>query len=280
MKIKLLDHKNFDGDFPYSGLEVFDNRLYFVASNGEEILQTDSKWNTEDKLPVKAGAEHSSVNNTISISKESKNASFLLFGSGAGEADSAVLKMSLKSKETESIDLSVFRSRVKDLGMEHFVVLSVTTVNDKTVLLAQNGESRAFIITDNNFYKKQDSADIQLSQLQWEEGKENTIIPAAIHYSYKNDWLIVTGEKHEAGDPVSSTEIFIGIVENAFRKIDRKRIKVNEFLSLAIKDEAPNNLKIKSIVAQEDKENKLKLHMIRSNEAGMTSLIKFRLKAG
>ena len=59
-----------------------------------------------------------------------------------------------------------------------------------------------------------------------------------------------------------------------------KRIKVNEFLSLAIKDEAPSNLKIKSIVAQEDKENKLKLHMIRSNEAGMTSLIKFRLKAG
>jgi hypothetical protein len=279
MKIKLLDHRNFNGDFPYSGLEVFDNRLYFVASNGEEILQTNSKWKAEEKLPVNAGSYHSTVNNTVSIFKESKNAAFLLFGSGAEESDSSLLKMSLKSKETESIDLTVFRSRVKEFGLEYFIVLSVTTINDKTVLLAQHGETRTFIITDNNFYRKQDTADIQLSQLQWEEGKEISIVPAAIHYSYKNDWLIVTGEKHQAGDAVTSTEIFIGIVENAFRKIDRKRIKVNEFLSLAIKEEEQNSLTIRSIVAQEDKENKLKLHMIRSNQTGATSLIKFRLKA-
>ena len=63
-----------------------------------------------------------------------------------------------------------------------------------------------------------------------------------------------------------------------YRKSDRKRLKLNYEFELGPEDDIFNGQEVKSICLQADKKNKLKLHLLASDDAGNRTFFKIRLK--
>lgn len=104
---------------------------------------------------------------------------------------------------------------------------------------------------------------------------------SGLTYSYKNDWLIFTSSTEDTDNAIDDGSIgdsYLGIIENASRKIGRKRIKVNALFNLSKLNRKFKGQKIESVCIQADKERRLKLHLVADNDKGDSYLFKIRLK--
>ncbi len=118
-------------------------------------------------------------------------------------------------------------------------------------------------------------------KIELEEKPGKFLALSGLTYSYKNDWFITTISSENAGnitDDAAFGDSYLGIVENATRKIGRKRFKINEYFNLSDLDKKFKGQKIESVCIQADKDHRLKLHMVSTNNKGENSLFKVRLK--
>ena len=69
-------------------------------------------------------------------------------------------------------------------------------------------------------------------------------------------------------------ESYFGIIENAYRKLYRKKVKINEWLMLSEADERFFKQKIESVCIQTEKRGKFKLHLVADNDRGGSFLFK------
>jgi hypothetical protein len=210
-----------------------------------------------------------------------KNPFLLILGSGSMEATrNKGMLMNLKSKAIEQIDLTVFYNRLQQSGFESLNIEAVTVMDDK-LILSNRGNKAApdnrVIVTSTNFWKKQDDADIFIVKIEWDEKTENNMALSGLTYSYTNDWLIFTASTEDTQNAIDDGAIgdsYLGVIENASRKIGRKRLKMNELFNLPKLDKNFKGQKIESVCIQSDKEQRLKLHLVADNDLGNSSFLK------
>ncbi len=240
MNIKLLDYKELKDFSPGTGIESFDDNLYLMGDDPRYILVTNRNWKKQETINLFASdtfrvtRELMSDIEATTIIQVNKLPFILMIGSGSTEAggNKAVL-MNLNTRAIEELDLTVFYNRLKQSGFEELDIKAVTVLNDKLILCNRANKTHAdnrIIITSLDFWKNQHLADILTVKLELEEKPGKFLTLSGLTYSYKNDWLISTVSSQDAANPIddgSSGECYIGVVENASRKIGRKRFKRN-----------------------------------------------------
>jgi hypothetical protein len=103
---------------------------------------------------------------------------------------------------------------------------------------------------------------------------------SGLTYSYKNDWLVATllTEKGTGNDNATTGDSYLAVIENASRKVVRKKMKVNSLFHLSDTDEAFAGYNIQSVGIRTEKSQRLKLQLLANNNAGLNGVFTVRLK--
>lgn len=291
MNIKLLDNKTLKDFPPGPGIESFEDHIYVVGDDARFILVMNRSWKILETINLFASDTFRIARESIpdfestTIVQINKIPFILMMGSGSIETSSyKAILMNLHTRAIEEIDLSVFYNRLKQSGFEELNIEAITEMDDKLILCNKGNKDKPntqLIITTPDFWKNQHLADFLTVKVELEEKPGKLLTLTGLTYSYKNDWLIATVSSEDSNNSIDEKSLgdcYIGIVENAVRKIGRKRFKINEYLNLNDLNKKFKGQQIKSICVQADKDRRLKLHLIGGNDKGESSLFKVRLK--
>jgi hypothetical protein len=291
MNIKLLDNKELKDFTPGAGIESFEDHLYIVGSDARYILVMNRSWKVQETINLFASDTFRMTKDAMcdfeaTTIVEINNIPFIfMIGSGVTEENgSKAVLMNLHTRAIEEFDLSVYYNRLKQSGIEELDIKAITVLNDKLVLCNRANRTHSdnrIIITSLDFWKNQQLADILTVKLELEEKAGKSMVLSGMTYSYKNDWLITTvlsGENNKSFDENTAVESYVGVVENASRKIGRKRFKMNEYFNLSEVDKKFKGQRVQSVCIQADKDQKLKLHLLSGDNKDEKSLFKLRLK--
>lgn len=289
MKVKLQEFKELD-DFPSgSGIEYFNERLYIVGDDAKDILVLDKKWRKETSIPlfdsaelripkkIKADLEASTI---IEINKIPR---LLLLGSGSTLNRNRAILVNLDDHLKEEMDITGFYNQIKD-ELEHVNIESSAVILGK-LLMGNRGNltspENTIIVTDIDFWKHPEKAawNKVIFDLPDTEGKVLGL--SGMTYSHKNDWLICTMSTEATANSFDDGAIgdsYLAIVENASRKILRKKMNVNVLINLSEVDEAFKGYKLESATILSEKNGRLKMHLVADNDTGKSFLFRVRLK--
>lgn len=291
MKVKLFDYKEI-ASFPSgSAIEFHDERLFLVGDDAKEVLILTKGWKEQERLPlfestgsripksIKSDLEATTV---VSVNRIPR---LLILGSGSRERyrNKAIL-FNLDSYLKDEFDLTPFYARLVEAGVKPLNIEAAALVEDH-ILLANRGNKKnpgnQLIITKNAFWKKQEQAEITVVPVELPLKDSQAVGISGLAYSILNDCLIFTASTESTDNPVDDGPIgdsYLGIIENASRKIGRKSMKVNQLLNLRDTHELFKGFKIESVAIQSEKEGRLKLHLVADNDTGKSYLFKVRMK--
>jgi hypothetical protein len=284
MKIKLLDFKE-NTEYPSgSGIEYFDGQVYLAGDDAADILIMDKKWrelgrikifqNFDDRIPkdVKSDLEAT----TVVFVNEVPH--LLIVGSGSREQhrNKAIL-VNLHSNNFTDYNIEAFYNRLKDSGIHDLNIESAAVVEDLMILGNRGNrknEANHIIITQPDFWNHPENAEIRIIPIELEDDFAEL---SGLTYSEKNDTLLFTASKEDRDNSYDDGKIgesYFGVIENAYRKLYRKKVKVNEQVMLSeIYDEFKGH-KVESVCIQSDKTGRLKLHLVADNDKGGSVLFK------
>ena len=99
----------------------------------------------------------------------------------------------------------------------------------------------------------------------------------ASHILKKNDVLLFTASIEDRDNSYDDGRIgdsYFGVIENAYRKLYRKKVKINEQVKLSDIHDQFLGQKIESVCIQTDKRNRMKVHLVADNDKGGSFLFK------
>ena len=284
MKIKLLDFKE-NTEYPSgSGIEYFDGQVYLAGDDAADVLIMDKKWrelgrikifeNFDDRIPkdVKSDLEAT----TVLFVNEVPH--LLIMGSGSREPhrNKAIL-VNLHSNNFADYNVEVFYNRLRESGVHDLNIESAAIVEDLLVLGNRGNkknETNHIIITQPNFWKQPENAEIRIIPIELEDDFAEL---SGLSYSPKNDTLLFTASKEERDNSYDDGKIgesYFGVIENAYRKLYRKKVKITEQVMLSDLYEEFKGQKVESVCIQSDKTGRMKVHLVADNDAGGSFLFK------
>lgn len=282
--MKLLDFKKIT-DFPSgSCIEYFNGKVYLAGDDAADILVLDKQWreihrikvfaNTEGRIPKK---EKSDLEATT-ILHINQIPHLLVMGSGSMEHHrNKALLVNLESNNFSEYDLEGFYIRIKEAGIQELNIESAAVVED-LVIFGNRGNKgnpvNQIIITQPEFWNHPQDATIRIIPIEFENKSAGL---SGLTYSEKNDSLLFTASTENtdnAYDDGSIGESYFGVIENAYRKLYRRRIKINEQVMLSDIHESFKRHKIESVCIESEKTRRLKLHMVADNDTGGSYLFK------
>jgi hypothetical protein len=290
MNIRLIDYKEIK-DFPSgSALEFFNDRLYVAGDDARQLLVLNKRWKEIERIKL---FEHPSerIPKDVKTDIESSlrvpgngHPEILLLGSGSAVPRNKGVLVNLENGNKEEKPLDVFYDRIRKAGIKELNIEAATVVNEYAIFCNRGNltnRDNHLIITRLDFWKNQDSVELIVLKMELPVNDPNVIGISGLTYSAKNDWLIFTASTEVTQNAYDDGEIgesYIGIIENASRKIGRKSMKVNGILPLSRFDKSFVKKKVESLCIQRDKTGRLKLHLVADNDTGVTYLFKVRLK--
>src|SRR5690606_5001026 len=148
--------------------------------------------------------------------------------------------------------------RLKVFGIEELNIRAAAIILGKLVLgnrrSVGSGENN-FVVTDIDLWKKQDTEEISLLPIKYPEGTPPGLLLTGMTYSPENDWLFITfvtvEQVSETGEVVLPSS-YLGLVENASRKVARKQVKINELMDLTDISKQLRGKQIKALCIQSD----------------------------
>ena len=248
------------------------------------------KWKEVDRIPL---FESNGINNNnehkdleaATIVEINSIPRLLALGTDTNEAkhNKAVL-LNLDDRTREDFTIDEFDERLKVFGLDQLNIRTAAIILGKLVLGNRGNVGTTdnnFVVTDIDLWKKQDTEEISLLPVKYPESTPEGILLSGMSYSPENDWLILTfiSETGSSGNGESSSPTsYLGLVENASRKVARKQVKINEIVDLAEISKHLVGQEIKATCIQADKGGKVKLYMIADHHEGGTQIFKIRIK--
>lgn len=294
MKLTLTDFKELNTFPTGSRIEFHDEKVFLVGEDAQEVLVMNKRWKELERIPLfestearipkatKSGLEATTVVIVNSIPR------LLILGSGTGEENpNKAILLDLDSYLKDEFDMTVFYERVKTVGITDLHIASAATLEEGHIILGNRGSKQNpdnhLIITKNTFWKHQADAELEILPIKF-PGKDNkwrNAVISGLTYSALNDWLVFTASIEDTNitnDNGIIGDSYLGIIENASRKIGRKDMKVNEIITLRESEKALKGYKIESLCIQSEKSERLKLQLVADNNDGVSCLFKVRLK--
>lgn len=290
MNIRLIDYKEINNFPSGSALEFFNDRLYIAGDDAKQLLVLNKRWKELERIKL---FEHPSeripkdVKTDIESSLQpsgKEHPELLLLGSGSAALRNKGVLVNVENGNKEEKSLDVFYERVRKSGIKELNIEAATVVNEYAIFCNRGNltnRDNHLIITKLDFWKHQDRVELTVLKLELPINETNVIGISGLTYSHKNDWLLFTASTEVTQNAYDDGEIgesYIGIIENASRKIGRKSMKINGILPLSQFNKLFIKKKVESLCIQRDKTSRLKLHLVADNDTGVTYLFKVRLK--
>ncbi|WP_127125028.1 DUF6929 family protein [Pseudoflavitalea rhizosphaerae] len=291
MKIKLIEYKEVPSFPSGSGIEFYDDKVFLVGDDSREVMVLNKRWKEIERVPLLPGTE-TRVPKAVKSDLEATTVvtvnripRLLILGSGSLEKNrNKAILFNLDSYLKDEFDLTPFYNRIAKAGVKNMNIEAAALVEDH-IILGNRGNRKnpvnQLIITRNAFWKHQAQAEITLVDLELPIKDSKGIGISGLAYSLLNDTLIFTASTEQTDNAVDDGSIgdsYLGIIENASRKIGRKSLKVNELINLGEVHELFKGFKIESVCIQSEKSNRMKLHLVADNDTGKSYLFKVRLK--
>lgn len=291
MKLKLLDDTTLTNFPSGSGIEFFDDRLYLAGDDAKELLIMNKRWKEKERISL-FKAEGDRIPKKQKADLEATALVFveniphlLVMGSGSLDPRKTAVLINLPTSELTFIDLSVFYTRLQNSGLTDLNIEGATMVS-KYLVLANRGNkknpSNHLIVTDPLFWQQQETAGIQLHQVNFDQ-YEGTIGLSGLTYSRHHERLLFTTSMEDTDNSYDDGEIgksYLGMIDNIDRKLGRpnEHLKVNELIDLPATDKRFKGQKIESLCIQREKDYSMKLHLVADNDTGKSHLFKILLK--
>jgi hypothetical protein len=286
MKLKLLDYREIQ-DLPNgSNVEYFNDNLYLVDDDASEMIAINKKWQTEAKhqllthddpkiLPgSRSDFEATTIVEVNSIPR------LLVLGFDIKDNHHKAILVNLDDFTKEEYDISVFYNRLKEtVGIIN--IESAAIVLGKLVLCNRDHKAAPenhIIITDADFWKNQDKAEITTVSFDLPQTPKQVVGLSGLSYSYKNDWLVVTLLSESTDKEHRSTgDSYLAVIENASRKVVRKKMKVNALFHLNETDNGFDGFNMQSVCIRSEKSRRVKLYML-ANKGDKNGVFVVRVK--
>ncbi|MBC7827855.1 MAG: hypothetical protein H7122_08920, partial [Chitinophagaceae bacterium] len=206
----------------------------------------------------------------------------LIIGSGSRQhhRNKAIL-LNLESNNFTEYNIEPFYSRLADLGIHELNIESAAVVEDLLILGNRGNrkkESNHIIITQPEFWNHPADAEIRVIPIELEN---ETAELSGLTYSERNDSLLFTATTEDTDNSYDDGKIgesYFGVIENAYRKLYRKRLRINEQVMLSDIHESFKDQKVESVCIQTEKTGRLKLHLVADNDKGGSFLFKVQVR--
>ncbi|HEY8897077.1 MAG TPA: hypothetical protein VIM79_19775 [Niastella sp.] len=287
MKLKLLDYREIP-DLPVgSNLEFFNDTLYLVDDDASDMLVINKKWQTQathhllqyDDPKLLSGSK--SDFEATTIVEVNSIPRLLVLGFDIKDKHHKAILVNLDDYTKEEFDISEFYNRLKaTVGVIN--IESAAIVLGKLVLCNRDHKAAPenhIIVTDADFWKNQANAEITTISFDLPQTPKQVVGLSGLSYSYKNDWLVVTLLSEGADkDHQTTGDSYLAVIENASRKVVRKKMKVNALYHLPDADAAFAGYNMQSVCIRSEKNARLKLYLLADNKAGKSGVFSVRIK--
>lgn len=289
MKLNLLDFKELKSFPSGSGIEFYDDSIYVVGDDAKDILVTNKRWKEKQRINLFESADKRIAKKikadleATAILQLDKMDYLLVMGSGSKELRNRTFLFNLETGDKTEVDCTVFYQRLKAGLVADLNIEGAAQVSDYLVLCNRGNKTNPgnqLILTVKDFFRKQQDAPLELMDIDLSEYVGTMAISGAC-YSYKHDWLIFTASTEDTADSYNDGGIgksYLGIIEDAYRKITKKRISVNELIDLPATNKKMEGYKIESVCIQSERRHSMKLHLVADNDTGESYLFKIRLQ--
>ncbi|THU38437.1 hypothetical protein FAM09_17370 [Niastella caeni] len=287
MKLKLLDYREIP-DLPIgSNLEFFNDTMYLVDDDASDMVALNKKWQTlathqllryDDPkiLPgSKSDFEATTIVEVNSIPR------LLVLGFDVKDNHHKAILVNLDDYTKEEYDITEFYNRLKEtVGIIN--IESAAIVLGKLILCNRDHKSAPenhIIVTDADFWKHQGTAEITTVSFDLPQTSNQVVGLSGLTYSYKNDWLIVSLLSESTDkDHKTTGDSYLAVIENASRKVVRKKMKVNSLFHLNETNEGFTGFNMHSVCIRSEKSRRLKLFLLADNKAGKNGVFTVRVK--
>jgi hypothetical protein len=287
MKLKLLDYKDLPDIPAGSNLEFYNDHVYLVDDDASDMVIMNKKWQVESTNKLLQNGEatvpkYKSDFEATTIVDINSIPRLLVLGFDANDNKHKAILVNLDNLTKEEFDITEFYNRLKaQVGIIN--IESAAVVLGKLVLCNRDHKrapENHIIVTDVDFWKHQDVAQITTISFDLPETPKEVVGLSGLTYSYKNDWLVATllSENGHDGENKAAGDSYLAVIENASRKVVRKKMKVNAMFHLSETDKSFTGYNIQSVGIRTEKSQRLKLQLLADNNAGVNAVFTVRLK--
>jgi len=286
MKLKLLDYKELP-DLPVgSNLEFFNDAIYLVDDDASDMVVFNKKWQKEAVHPLLVNGEPriapkgKSDFEATTIVEVNSIPRLLVLGIDIKDNHHKAILVNLDDLTKEEFDISEFYTRLKQtVGVIN--IESAAIVLGKLVLCNRDHKAAPenhIIVTDADFWKNQATAEITTISFDLPQTPKQVVGLSGLTYSYKNDWLVATLLTEDGTAVDGRGDSYLAVIENASRKVVRKKMKVNTLFHLSELDGSFSGFNLQSVCIRTEKTARLKLYMLAGNKQGMNGVFTVRVK--
>ena len=287
MKLKLLDYKEIP-DLPVgSNVEFFNETLYLVDDDASDMVALNKKWQIQathqllryDDPKILPGSK--SDFEATTIVEVNSIPRLLVLGFDVKDNHHKAILVNLDDYTKEEHDITEFYNRLKEtVGVIN--IESAAIVLGKLVLCNRDHKTAPenhIIVTDADFWRNQAKAEITTVSFDLPQTPNQVVGLSGLAYSYKNDWLVVTLLSESTDkDHQTTGDSYMAIIENASRKVVRKKMKVNSLFQLNKTSDGFAGYNMQSVCIRSDKSSRLKLYLLANNKAGKNGIFTVRVK--
>jgi hypothetical protein len=205
----------------------------------------------------------------------------LVLGFDVKDNHHKAILVNLDDYTKEEHDITEFYNRLKEtVGVIN--IESAAIVLGKLILCNRDHKAAPenhIIVTDADFWKNQAKAEITTVSFDLPQTPNQVVGLSGLAYSYKNDWLVVTLLSESTDkDHQTTGDSYLAIIENASRKVVRKKMKINSLFQLNQVDEGFAGYNIQSVCIRSEKSSRLKLFLLADNKTGKNGIFTLRVK--
>lgn len=287
MKLKLLDYREIP-DLPVgSNVEFFNETLYLVDDDASDMVALNKKWQIQashqllrpDDPRILPGSR--SDFEATTIVEVNSIPRLMVMGFDAKDKHHKAILVNLDDLTKEEFDISIFYNRLKEtVGVIN--IESAAIVLGKLILCNRDHKAAPenhIIVTDADFYKNQEAAEITTISFDLPQTPKQVVGLSGLTYSYKNDWLIVTLLSEGSDkDHQTTGDSYLAVIENASRKVVRKKMKVNSLFHLSEANNSFAGYNMQSLCVRADKSSRVKLYLLADNKSEKNGVFVVRVK--
>jgi hypothetical protein len=286
MKLKLLDYREVP-DLPVgSNVEYFNDTLYLVDDDASDLIAL-KKWQVQakhrllgyDDPKILPGSKSDFEATTIVVVNSIPR--LLVMGFDVKDQHHKAILVNLDDFTKEEFDITEFYNRLKEkVGVIN--IESAAIVLGKLVLCNRDHKpapEKHIIVTDVDFWKNQANAEITTVSFDLPQTPKQVVGLSGLAYSYKNDWLVVSLLSESTDKEHKTTgDSYLAVIENASRKVVRKKMKVNALFHLNESNNGFTGYNMQSVCIRSDKSRRVKLYLMADNKSGQNGIFTVRVK--
>jgi hypothetical protein len=283
-------------DFPSgSSINFHCDKLYVIGDDATHVLVLDSDHRPSNFIRLVEGTEKR-IPKTDKLDLEGSTIvtvdgsdTLLIVGSASHRNRDCIVTVGLQGQFPQSLKSPVFCTtatfitRLTREGITEVNIEAVTLIGSK-LLLGNRGNAtnpqNHLIVTTENFWTHQETADLHIIKLRVPEGKGGHLGLSELCYLSANDLLFLTLSSENTPNAFDDGEIgdsYLAAIRDISTKLDAKEVMIDDLINLSDADPTFKGHKIEGICVETTGDGSAFLHLVSDNDMGESTLFKTQI---